>query len=247
MSLPKDPPMKSEQASELTRDVLDLLRALKQCRNELKADAARMSGNIQPYAKEYLEGIVHAADAALDHFTPRCPQCGYTKDDCQFHLDHRHCGQPEPDEFAYPLSTVAPQESGAVAWMIELQGQTMPLWYSGQERPGVPVSTICAFTPDPLGGIRYPTKEAAGYALTRLRWSGGRSLENAILAVTEHEWGTFTHPAPPAPWRERLEALAAKWRERAPNAGSQEQRGIYERCAHELESLAAQQGDGNGT
>ncbi len=146
------------------------------------------------------------------------------------------------------LSTT--KESGAVAWMVELQGQIMPLWYSGQERPGVPVSTICAFTPDPLGGIRYPTKEAAGYALTRLRWSGGRSLENAILAVTEHEWGTYTHPAPPAPsttplCTALLERAADLRRRSKVSEGKTLDAGLaLSLIAHELESLAAQQGDG---
>lgn len=27
---------------------------------------------------------------------PRCPKCGYTYEDCRFHMDHHLCGEPTP-------------------------------------------------------------------------------------------------------------------------------------------------------
>lgn len=92
------------------------------------------------------------------------------------------------------------REDVTTAWMIELGGYKMPMWYSGQDKPGMPLSIICAFTPDPCGGLRYPTKEAAEYGLTRLRWSSS-TLAKVALNVTEHQWGN----TPAAPRHEGAE------------------------------------------
>jgi hypothetical protein len=48
---------------------------------------------------------------------PRCPKCGYTYEDCRFHMDHHLCGEPEPPP------APAPPSDGLVA---EIDGPSEP-------------------------------------------------------------------------------------------------------------------------
>lgn len=78
--------------------------------------ASRITLRVTDARLERLQAISLEDVAAEGCEVPRCPKCGYTRQDCHLHMDHERCGEPTPPHWVGPYHRLWVSINGTESW-----------------------------------------------------------------------------------------------------------------------------------